>query len=531
MHSNGSPTDPPPLTLTAKYGNHNEVSRRSSSIAFRPRLLYSTIFVWSTLTCGKFTAPLLQQLSPRFSESMIGMTFALQYAIVACLAGWGGSLSDTQERTSSSWGWGRLKVLSLALSLGTLAFLGHGLPEWLNTVFPKDGTMVLVWHISMRCIYAVSLGIVAPCLDGLALAHLDCIEGASTIDFGKERMYGAMWWGLGSLAAGMGIDYYGFDFLYALLGISTLASYISMVVYLWGLSRDTTGVFKYRGNHDKIGGNSKSEYQCEEAKDAHENDDIVSNVELMCMVCKTGYGRALLFCVFTLAMGISVVDNLAFIFFDTLGASNTMDGWTVVFTVIVEIPVFYVAPMLLERYGPGRLLLAAGIAYVIRVVGYTMVPDGKMYIVLVLEMLHGISYAGSKAGSVEFISRVIPKGHEASGQGILIFVTYFGIVAGLMMAGWIQETLGARVMFRVMALIVSSGITVLLAAELFGDKEHRQSDTDRPDTKEEGGFGEHCYLIKSESCASSASAFADHSTERYIRNLKYDSLNKYVKDW
>jgi len=370
---------------------------------------------------------------------------------------------------------------------------------------------------------------VAPCLDGLTLAHLDCIEGASAIEFGKERMYGALWWGLGSLAAGIGIDYYGFDFLYAMLIISTLASYMAMGVYLWGLGRDTTGAFKSCGNFGEKSAKSKSEYQHEKAKSTGENDDIISNAELLRIVFRTGYGKALLFLVFTLAMGISVVDNLAFMYFDSLGASNTMDGWTVVSTVIFEIPVFYVAPMLLERYGPGRLLLAAGIAYIIRVVGYTLVPDGEvytMYIILMLETLHGVTYAGSKAGSVEFISSMMPGGYEASGQGILIFATYFGIVAGLIMAGWIQETLGARVMFRVMAAIVSIGVTVYLLAELFCDKAHLETDTvDRSESDE------NCHLIKSDSCASSASAFADKETERYIRNLKYDSLNKYVTDW
>jgi len=95
-----------------------------------------------------------------------------------------------------------------------------------------------------------------------------------------------------------------------------------------------------------------------------------------------------------------------------------MDGLTFVFTVAVEVPAFSIAPLMLQRYGCGRMLLGAGVAYVIRVVGYTLIPYGKMYIVLMLELLHGVSYAGSKAGSVEFISRSIPEGREAAGQGI-----------------------------------------------------------------------------------------------------------------
>eukprot|EP00581_Thalassiosira_minuscula_P012110 CAMPEP_0183712744 /NCGR_PEP_ID=MMETSP0737-20130205/7809_1 /TAXON_ID=385413 /ORGANISM="Thalassiosira miniscula, Strain CCMP1093" /LENGTH=445 /DNA_ID=CAMNT_0025941423 /DNA_START=563 /DNA_END=1900 /DNA_ORIENTATION=+ len=445
---------------------------------------------------------------------------------MASLAGWGGSLADSQERASPSWGSGRLKVLALALALGSVAFLGHGMPEFAGDIFPMNDTVVLMWHISMRCIYAVSLGIVAPCLDGITLAHLDCIEGSSTTEFGKERMYGAFFWGLGSLAAGIGIDHYGYDFLYAMLVVSLLASYVAMGVYLWGLGRDTTGAFT---SLDDVNGNNsihiRFEYQHEEPKSNSESEGVIPNVELFQMLFKTAYGQAIIFLVFTISMGVSVVDNLAFIFFDVLGASNTMDGWTVVFTVIFEIPVFYVAPIILERYGPGRLLVAAGIAYIIRVVGYTLVPEGDMYIILMLETLHGLTYAGSKSGSVEFVSRLMPEGHEASGQGILVFITYFGVVAGLIMAGWMQETLGARFMFRVMAAIVSVGVIVYALAELFCDKTEQEAPTE---TKSES-----CHLTKSDSCASSASAFADNETERYIRKMKYDSLNKYVqnKDW
>lgn len=58
--------------------------------------------------------------------------------------------------------------------------------------------------------------------------------------------------------------------------------------------------------------------------------------------------------------------------------------------------------VLLNRYqGPGKLLLAAGIPYAIRVIGGPCGPwyhvlNGKMYMVLTLETLHEITYAGSK---------------------------------------------------------------------------------------------------------------------------------------
>lgn len=432
---------------------------------------------------------------------------------MACLAGFGGSFADVQERRSSSWGWGRLKVLGLALSLGTLAFFGHCLPGYMSGIFQNNNsTLVLAWHVIMRAIYAVSFGVVAPCLDGLTLAHLNCIKGASTSDYGRERVYGVLWWSVGSLAARIGIDFYGFDVMYALLGINILAVYISMVLYCWGLNRDTTGAFKPDELTDVRRPRNNNGHQ-HEFNSTPENDVVISNSRLLRMVIEPD-GRAIIFCIFMLAMGLSDFDNTVFVFFDAIGASST---W-------MEIPVYYAVPFFLKRYGPGRLLIAVGVAYVVCVIGSTLVTDRTMFIVLILETLHAIFCAGHTSASVEFIARMIPEGHESAGQGILIAVTYFGIVVGLILTGWIHQS-------TLMAVTGLIGLVVLLLAELFHEKESPGTKNEIADAVEERVSDESCCLIKSDSLASSSSDFADGLTEGYMRKLKYDSLQKYVKDW
>lgn len=252
-----------------------------------------------------------------------------------------------------------------------------------------------------------------------------------------------------------------------------------MEIYLWGLQRDTTGAFSTvqsssqdglssPGNAPHKGGAStpkEARFLEENGESKSNSNKEISTKDLFLMICKTGYGTAIILFVFALAIGISVVDNLAFIYFDFLGSSNVMNGCTVVFTVLFELPLFYLAPNLLKIHGAGRLLLFAGAAYVIRVLGYTLVPVGHMGIVLLLETLHGISYANLKTGSVEFVSWVMPKGYEASGQGVLIFVNYMGVVVGLALGGWIQEVLGPRAMYACMGLIVTTAEIVLIVAE------------------------------------------------------------------
>jgi len=511
------------------YEGYSKVHSSVQQIkAFRPRLIFCPLFAWNSITGGKFIAPLLAQMSPNYKESVIGITLSIQYAIVACLAGWGGSLADTEEKQSTVWGMGRLKVMSWGVLLGTFAFLGHDLPQYIqwNDLLNNDDDneydedisadfqwkFEFSWHVSMRCLWAVSFALTAPAMDGLSLAHLECIDGATRMDFGQERMYGAVFWGVGSLVAGMGIDHFGFDFLYAMAIFWALATYLTVVLYIWGLNRDNTGSFL-----DKDGTNLEWMHQKNMGRSIPQKEDPMSTGRLLIILFGTCYGTALVFFIFTFSIGMAVVDNLAFIFFDFLGSTNTENGWTVVLTVIFELPLFYLAPHLLQKYGPGKLLLSAGLAYVVRVIGYTLVPTGQMWIILVLETLHGISYACSKAGSVEFVAQKMPKGCEASGQGILFAVRFVGVVVGLSGGGFIQEKFGPRVMYTLMAFAVLAGMSALLLAETsVGD---RVLDT-YTTGEERSEPGESDNLIRSES------AFADQSTEKWVRSLKYDSLGR-----
>ena len=91
------------------------------------------------------------------------------------------------------------------------------------------------------------------------------------------------------------------------------------------------------------------------------------------------------------------------------------------------------------------------------------------------------------------------------------------------MAQWIIETLGD---YRIIGgIFVSVGLLVLCR------KSRRTVDTSQEGRETRSSSEEDSHLMKSESCSSSASAFADDSTEVYIKRLKYDSMNKYVKDW
>jgi hypothetical protein len=178
----------------------------------------------------------------------------------------------------------------------------------------------------------------------------------------------------------------------------------------------------------------------------------------------------------TLASGQAVVDKMVFLFFEYLGSSFTLMSCTVVLTVIFEIPIFHVAPKILEVIGSSGMLLLASFSYITRVVGYTLIPAGKTQWVLLFEPLHGVTYACSQSSGVDFASKLIPEpGMEATGQGILQFFVGAGSALGLMFGGIMEDLKGPQLMYRVSAVIVLVGNTIFTASlirsgRLFGKK-------------------------------------------------------------
>jgi MFS family permease len=298
-----------------------------------------------------------------------------------------------------------------------------------------------------------------PVLDGMTLAHLQKTPGVGQTDYGKERLYGAVSWAIVNILIGPVVDRFGFVVLYPFAMVVTVLCFISIAIYVngQGLSADS---------HQNT-----SQSMEEPNKDLHWNEETSpTNVPmwaLLRILTGTFYGLGFLFAVCCLSMGTSVVESLVFMFFEFLGGSNTLCGITVAVTVMFEIPIFQIAPWLLRWVGAGRLQLVAGTSYIVRVVGYTLIPKSHLYLVLLLEPLHGVTYACSQTSSVHFVAQLMPKGSEASGQGLLGIFRGLGAVVGLLLGGLLEETLGPKVMYRILALIVIVGMVAFGMTSLF----------------------------------------------------------------
>lgn len=150
----------------------------------RPRLLYIASFAWLAVTGGRFMAPFLEHQA-NYSDTLVGTALASQYAVYSLLGSVGGSWADSLELQFPNRG--RAQVMFIGAALGSTSFLLHGM----SLVFPTRQIFSSIeWHFGLRILWACSLAMVMPVLDGMTLAHLEKTNGMDPSDYGKERLYG-----------------------------------------------------------------------------------------------------------------------------------------------------------------------------------------------------------------------------------------------------------------------------------------------------------------------------------------------------
>lgn len=131
------------------------------------------------------------------------------------------------------------------------------------------------------------------------------------------------------------------------------------------------------------------------------------------------------------------------------GLSGTVIGGLWAEGVIAEVILFANGGRIVERFGPGRLIAAAGLAGAVRwsVLAATTDP----LLLAPAQVLHAFTFAAGHLGAMHFIARAVPAGLSARAQGIYSAVTT-GVVSGTAMlaSGRLYQSLGGDA-FLVMA--------------------------------------------------------------------------------
>jgi PPP family 3-phenylpropionic acid transporter len=246
--------------------------------------------------------------------------------------------------------------------------------------------------------------------------------------YGRQRVWGAIGWGVSAAVAGALVDRFG-------LSVSFFAFIFFYLILLAIISR-------FRVSAASI---SQPFWQGFRV--------LTRNRPLM----------VFLFSVFFSGIGSGIVHNYLFLYLADLGASETLMGISQTAATFSEIPVFFFSAWLLRKVGARGLLLMALAAYVVRLLAYTLMPP--VWLVLPINLLHGLTFSALWVAGVSYANEVAPKGLGATAQGLFTGMTMgLGSAGGALLGGTLYDTLGSTMMFRVAASCVLLGLIFFAVA-------------------------------------------------------------------
>ncbi|MHB8074123.1 MFS transporter [Desulfosporosinus fructosivorans] len=145
----------------------------------------------------------------------------------------------------------------------------------------------------------------------------------------------------------------------------------------------------------------------------------------------------------------------------SLGASQWWIGlgWTI--AALSEILVFSKGSAWLRRFRPQQLIAMAGLVFTLRWVGYSVVQD--YHLIVLLQISQSLSFALFYLAGVEYLNLLLPPYLQGSAQSAFNAVS-FGIsaIVGTVGAGWLIRVGDVQLMYIISALFTVGGIILAL---------------------------------------------------------------------
>lgn len=152
------------------------------------------------------------------------------------------------------------------------------------------------------------------------------------------------------------------------------------------------------------------------------------------------------------------------IYMDSIGAGETLIGlgWTL--SALSEIPVMLFSGKIIQKIGSKGLLVIAFIIFGVRWILYSFITDP--YLVLLVQLLHGLSFAAFLVGSISYINDHTPAGLNTTAIALFNTVGFgLGSMTGSLIGGYLYDRWGLPVLFQVFAVIILAGLVIFLAGQ------------------------------------------------------------------
>ncbi|MCX7681090.1 MAG: MFS transporter [Anaerolineae bacterium] len=363
-----------------------------------PKLFY--FFFFAAMSClFPFLALYYRQIG--LTGRQIGLLGGISPLVSLVAAPLWGALADATRQHK--------KLMLLALVLSVVAVGGLSIAP--------DFPWLMVAVIAFAFFGAPTM----PIVDNTVVELL----GEHRSEYGKQRLWGAVGWGLTSPIAGEVIErnglHWAFYGYFALMGCAILVSLFLPVVQSSirsSFSSDLRRLLTHR--------------------------------------------RWLLFLltVFIGSLGLVFVINFLFLYLSELGATKTLMGVSMTVATMGEVPLWFYADRLLQRWGNRGALAVSMLACFIQGIAYSLLR--APWLAIPIQLLQGPAFSTMWAAGVSYAAEVAPPGLRTTAQGMFTGVV-MGLRAGLgaFVGGVLYDAVGAAMMFRLGGALALVGLLIL----------------------------------------------------------------------
>jgi PPP family 3-phenylpropionic acid transporter len=372
--------------------------------ANQPSLAWSKAFYFCFYAAAAALLPFLALHYENLGLSGRQIGFLAGISPLVTLAGaplWGG-LADASHRHKTILSVAIAGAISLALVISRI------------TVFAL--------FIPVVIIYALFASPIIPLADNAVMTLL----AEQKDQYGRQRIWGAVGWGLAAPLIGALIETSGLH--WAFWGYTGIMLIGLLVVQKIPFRQVSTQVPFWRGART-----------------------LLSNRSWLLF----------LFLVLAGGAGQSIIHNFLFLYMNDLGASKTMMGFALTVATLSELPIFFFSGRLLTRWSAKGLFVFATAVYVIRAtaLSYVAVP----WMILVTQLFHGLTFSAMWVAGVSYADEIAPPGLGATAQGLFSGV-FMGIATaiGAFLGGVLYQDFGGAIMYRTMSIVVAISMFIFL---------------------------------------------------------------------
>ncbi|WP_010248409.1 MFS transporter [Acetivibrio cellulolyticus] len=167
----------------------------------------------------------------------------------------------------------------------------------------------------------------------------------------------------------------------------------------------------------------------------------------------------LIFFTVTVHITLSFYNAFFSIYYKDMGADSTLLGWAIFIASVSEVFFLFKGDKIIEKLGIRNTLLGAAIIAVIRWLLLGVVSN--IYIILVMQVLHGFIYIVLSYSMANYINKEVPKELKASGQTLNSVITAgFSKLIGNIGGGMLSDVIGIRQVFLLGSLIILFSIAI-----------------------------------------------------------------------